>query len=222
LLQRHRAEITALNDRLMKAQEEERTRIAGELHDSVLQQLTTANLNLGALKRKVARGVDTSSDFLAIEDELMQVGTDIRQLSHELHPAALNDAGLPKALANYCAEFTSTRGIPISCDADPEVKRLSQGTALALYRIAQEALGNVAKHARAKHAHVRLLRAEDKVRLTVSDDGVGFDPARNGNGFGVGLVNMRERVRQLSGNLEVESEVGRGTTVRAEVPFRGA
>jgi len=163
----------------MKAQEEERTRIAAELHDSVIQQLTTANLSLGVVKHKVARGADANGELSGLEEQLIRIGTDIRQLSHELHPAALNDAGLPQALANYCSEFSSTRGIPISCDADANVKGLSLGTALALYRITQEALGNVAKHAKAKAVEVRLARDDGKVRLTVSDDGVGFNPARS-------------------------------------------
>ena len=102
------------------------------------------------------------------------------------------------------------------------MKGLSLGTALALYRITQEALGNVAKHAKAKAVEVRLARADGKVRLTVSDDGVGFNPARNRDSSGVGLVNMRERVRQMGGKLELESEPGQGTTIRAEVPFHPA
>jgi two-component system NarL family sensor kinase len=216
VLERRQREITALNDRLMKAQEEERTRIAGELHDSVLQQLTTVNLNVGMVKRKVRRGADADADIEGIEEQLIQLGTEIRQLSHVLHPAALNEKGLPKALANYCAVFSATRGIPVGCAAK-DVDRLSQGTALALYRIAQEALGNVAKHAKAKAVRVQLDRAGDKVRLTVSDDGVGF--VFDGNGAGVGLVNMRERVQQLGGRLELTGEPGRGTTIRAEVPF---
>ena len=92
--------------------------------------------------------------------------------------------------------------------------------AAALYRIAQEALGNVAKHARAKEVSVRLIRADGMVRLTVSDSGVGFVPRSAGDSGGVGLVNMRERVRQLKGTFELESEPGHGATIRAEVPFR--
>jgi signal transduction histidine kinase len=219
LLEGHQREITALNEQLMKAQEEERTRIAGELHDGVLQQLTSAALNLGTVKYQAPRDSPIKAEIAAVQGELEQIGTDIRQISHELHPAALSEAGLPKALANYCAEFSATRGIMVTCAAD-DVDQLSHGTALALYRIAQEALGNVAKHAKARAARVRLERAGDEVRLTVSDDGLGF--VRGGNGAGVGLVNMRERVRQLGGKFQLESEPGRGTTIRAEVPFRRA
>ena len=221
-MEQHQAEITALNERLMKAQEEERTRIAGELHDGVLQQLTTVALNLGAVKYQVPPGSPAKTEIDGVQDKLIEIGTGIRQLSHDLHPASLHEAGLPNALSSYCGEFSKTRGIPVSCEADSEVKELSPGAALALYRIAQEALGNVAKHSKAKQVRVRLMRADGVVRLTVSDDGIGFVPGRGGDSGGVGLVNMRERVRQLDGTLELESEPGRGTIVRAEVPFRPA
>jgi signal transduction histidine kinase/ligand-binding sensor domain-containing protein len=220
LLERHQAEITALNERLMKAQEEERTRIAGELHDGVLQQLTTLTLNFGALKYQVPPGSQAKSNIAGLQDSLIQLGTDVRQLSHDLHPAALHEAGLPNALSSYCEEFSKTRGIAVSCEADQDLKELSPGAALALYRIAQEALGNVAKHSKAKQVQVRLVRTNGVVRLTVSDDGVGFVPGRAGDSGGVGLVNMRERLRQLTGTLELESQPGRGATISAEVPFR--
>src|SRR5262249_19587879 len=219
LLERHQTEITMLNERLMKAQEEERTRIAGELHDGVLQQLTTVALNLGAAKHQVPPDSPAKSEIAAAQKKLMQIGTDIRQLSHELHPAALNEAGLPDALSSYCGEFSKTRGIPVSCEVALDVRELSPGTALALYRVAQEALGNVAKHSKAKRVDVRLVRFDSRVRLTVSDDGVGFVAGQAGDSGGVGLLNMRERLRQLNGTLDLESEPGRGTTVRAEVPF---
>jgi signal transduction histidine kinase len=141
-------------------------------------------------------------------------------LSHELHPAALQEAGLPSALSSYCEEFSHTRGIPIDYQADESVEELSPGAAPCIYRIAQEALGNVAKHSKAKQANVRLTRSDNRVCLVVSDDGVGFNRDGSGKAGGLGLVNMRERVRQLNGTFEFESEPGRGTTVKAEVPFR--
>ena len=157
-----------------------------------------------------------------MEKDLIQVGAEIRQLSHELHPAVLQEAGLPAALSSYCEEFGKLRGIPIAYQADESVEELSPGAALCLYRIAQEALGNVAKHAQAKQVQVRLTRSDSRVCLVVSDDGVGFNPDRSGKAGGLGLINMRERVRQLNGTFEFESEPGRGTTVKAEVPFRPA
>lgn len=222
LLERHQTEISALNDRLMKAQEDERTRIAGELHDGVLQQLTSITLMLGAVKSEVPPDSEASKEIRGLQQRLIAAGKDIRQLSHELHPVVLQEGGLANALSTYCEEFGKTRGIPVSCETDASAKELSPGAALVLYRIAQEALGNVAKHSRAKHVQVQLTRSNSRVRLTVSDDGVGCAPDQAGKAGGLGLVNMRERVHHLNGTFEFESEPGRGTTVTAEVPFRPA
>jgi PAS domain S-box-containing protein len=219
---RHQAQITALNERLMQAQEEERTRIAGELHDGVLQQITSVSLLLGAVRYEAPPDSEVNKEIGGLQRRLIQVGTDIRRLSHELHPAVLQEGGLPDALSAYCEEFSKTRGIPVTCEADESAKELSRGAGLVLYRIAQEALGNVAKHAQAKHVQVRLKRSSGRVRLTVSDDGVGCAPDQAREVGGLGLVNMRERVRQLKGAFEFRSEPGRGTTVTAEVPFRPA
>ena len=157
-----------------------------------------------------------------VQDIVVEMGNDVRHLSHELHPGLLKEAGLPEALCSYCDEFSATRGIPVTCEADSAVKELSPGSALALYRIAQEALGNAAKHSKAKQVRVRLLRAGAVVRLIVSDDGVGFVLGHAGDSGGVGLVNMRERVRYLNGTFVLDTQPGRGTTIRAEVPFRPA
>jgi signal transduction histidine kinase len=134
----------------------------------------------------------------------------------------LKDAGLPEALRGYCAEFSRVRNIPVSCHADDSVQDLSRGAALALYRIAQEALGNAVAHGAARHIDVRLTRSNGRVTLTVSDDGRGFDPHRIGASGGLGLINMRERARQLNGTFELDSGPGRGTTVRVTIPFRPA
>jgi signal transduction histidine kinase len=157
-----------------------------------------------------------------VQKKLIEVGTEVRQLSHELHPPVLQESGLPEALSAYCQEFSKVHGIPVSCEADAAVAELSPGAALCIYRIVQEALGNVAKHSKANKVEVRLTRADGRVCLSVSDDGVGFASNRPAESGGLGLINMRERVRQLDGTLELESEPGRGTTVRAQVPFRPA
>ena len=111
---------------------------------------------------------------------------------------------------------------PFRISADQNVDELSPGAALCLYRIAQEALGNVAKHANARQVEVRLTRSNGTVCLLVSDDGAGFDSSRSETSGGLGLINMRERVRQLNGTFEFESKPGHGTRVKAEVPFRPA
>jgi signal transduction histidine kinase/ligand-binding sensor domain-containing protein len=222
ILERHQAEIGALNERLMKAQEEERIRIAGELHDGVLQQISSLSLQLGTATILLPPDSEPKARVKAVQKKLIEVGTGIRQLSHELHPALLQEAGLPAALSSYCEEFSKLRGIPIAYQADESVEELSPGAALCIYRIAQEALGNVAKHAQAKQVEVRLTRSDSRVCLMVSDDGVGFNRDGIGKSGGLGLINMRERVAQLKGTFEFESKPGQGTTVKAEVPFRPA
>ena len=222
LLERHEGEISALNERLMKAQEEERIRIAGELHDGVLQRITSLTLELATATLELPPDSQPKAEVREVEKKLIEVGTEIRQLSHELHPAVLQEAGLPAALSSYCEEFSRLRGIPIAYQADESVEELSPGAALCIYRIAQEALGNVAKHAKAKQVEVRLTRSDGRVCLVVADDGVGFNPDGSGKSGGLGLINMRERVRQLNGTFEFDSKPGHGTTVKAEVPFRPA
>ena len=219
VVERHSAEISAFNERLMKAQELERTRIAGELHDSVMQQITALSLVLGTAKRKMPADSEARDMVVEVQRKLIDVGTEVRELSHDLYPPMLKQAGLAEVLRGYCDAFSHSRGIAASCDVDESVADLSPGTALALYRIAQEALGNAAKHAAPTRVDVRLLRIGGDVALTVADDGRGCEPGEAADG-GLGLVNMRERARQLGGTFELDSRPGRGTTVRIVVPFR--
>jgi signal transduction histidine kinase len=219
MVEKHEREITALNERLMKAQEQERIRIAGELHDGVMQEMLAVTMMLGTAKRRIPDESDARATIDKIQEKMIRVGTDLRQLSHDLHPPALQEAGLPQAVRTYCEQFSESAGIPVACEADDSVRELSRGAALALFRIVQEALGNAAKHAKAKHIMVRLSRAADEVSLAVSDDGAGFDASSAASG-GLGLIMMRERASQLNGKFEFESAPGRGTTINVTIPFR--
>ena len=218
-LEQHHAEIRSLNEQLIKVQEAERIRIAGELHDGVLQQITSLTLRLGKVKRQVPADSEAKAAVSGLQQQLITIGTDIRHLSHELHPALLQEAGLPAALSAYCEEFSNVRGLLVLCETDESVNKLSPGAALCLYRIAQEALGNAAKHSEAKKVEVRLTRSNGRVWLSVSDDGFGCIPDQVGKSGGLGLINMRERVLQLDGTFEFESEPGQGTRVSVTVPF---
>ena len=220
VVRKHEREISALNERLMKAQEQERIRIAGELHDGVMQEMLAVTMLLGTAKRRLPEDSQAKVTIEKAQEKLVQAGTDLRQLSHDLHPPLLQDVGLPKAVLAYCEQFSALSNIPLSCDAADDVRDLSRGAALALFRIVQEALGNAAKHASAKRISVRLWRADNMVSLTVSDDGVGLDASRFANGGGLGMVMMRERASQLDGWFEFESAPGRGTTIRVVIPFR--
>ena len=220
IVEKHEREISALNERLMKAQEQERIRIAGELHDGVMQEMLAVTMMLGTAKRRIPNESDARATIDKIQEKMIRVGTDIRQLSHDLHPPALQEAGLPQAVRTYCEQFSESAGIPVACEADDGVRDLSRGAALALFRIVQEALGNAAKHAQAKQMTVRLTRSADVVSLTVSDDGRGFDSSSLATAGGMGLITMRERASQLNGKFEFESAPGRGTTISVVIPFR--
>lgn len=220
VVEQHQREITALNERMMKAQEQERIRIAGELHDGVMQEMLAVTMMLGTAKRRVADDSDVQATIDKAQQKVIRVGMDLRQLSHDLHPPVLQQAGLPQAVQSYCEQFSTASGIPVSCIADEGASDLSRGTALAIFRILQEALGNAAKHSQATRITVSLTRAEDMVSLTVSDDGTGFDPGRIGTSGGLGLIMMRERATQLNGKFQFESTPGRGTTIKVAIPFR--
>jgi signal transduction histidine kinase/ligand-binding sensor domain-containing protein len=220
IVEKHEREISALNERLMKAQEQERIRIAGELHDGVMQEMLAVTMMLGTAKRRIPNESEARATIDKIQEKMIRVGTDIRQMSHDLHPPALQEAGLPQAVRTYCDEFSESAGIPVACEADDSVRELSRGAGLALFRIVQEALGNAAKHAQARQMTVRLTRSADVVSLTVSDDGRGFDSSSLATPSGMGLITMRERASQLNGKFEFESAPGRGTTISVVIPFR--
>jgi len=186
VLEQHQGEIRALNEQLIKGQEAERMRIAGELHDSILQQITSLNIRLGIVKELVPPDSRAKETIGGLEKELIKIGNDVRQITHELHPAVLQDAGLAAALSAYCEEFSKVRGLPVSCETDESVKELSAAAALCIYRIAQEALGNAAKYSAAQRVEVRLARSDGRVCLSVSDDGAGCALNRSENREGWG------------------------------------
>src|SRR5262249_16693646 len=209
VVERHEREISALNERLMKAQEQERFASAGELHDGGMQQMLALTMMLGTAKRKIAsHAADAEASIDKIQLKVIQAGTDIRQLSHGLHPPLLQEEGLPGALRAYCDQFGTASGIAIDCTLDESARDLSRGAALALFRITQEAIGNAVKHAKAKHIDIHLARTNGSIALTVTDDGVGFDRSRLSTSGGLGLVMMRERAAQLNGTFEFDSAPG--------------
>jgi signal transduction histidine kinase len=214
-----------LAGRLITAQEAERSRIARELHDDVNQQVAAIAIALSALKRRLPEGCGLDGDLADVQRRAVEVAEDIRSLSHEFHPGVLRHAGLVAALQAHCGEFRARHHLPVSFRADADVEPLSADVSLCLYRVSQEALANVVRHAEARHADVSLSLAEagSAVELTVSDDGRGFDPARedgaDGTDGGLGLISLDERVRLAGGELEISSAPGRGTTLRVRVPY---
>ncbi|UCH34558.1 MAG: HAMP domain-containing protein [Armatimonadota bacterium] len=212
------------SSRVARAQEEERELIARELHDGLGQALTAIKLDLAAAARAVSPEAEATREHLLKAQRLADEGIDeLRRLAFDLRPAALDNLGLVAALESYARGFKD-RGVTVAVEADAFEPRLPFEVETALYRICQEALTNISKHAQASHAVVRLRREPDTVRLTVTDDGVGFDTAAvtrsDGTLKGIGLLSMERRAEELGGTFRIESAPGRGTTVYVTVPRR--
>jgi len=211
---------TDLLGRLVFAQEDERRRIAREMHDQFGEQLTALGLRIRMLKEACAGQADFSAQVEALERVAQQLDRDVDHLVWELRPTALDDLGLRAALANYVQDW-STR-VSVSAElhtAGLADDRLASEIETTLYRIAQEALNNIAKHAKAEHVEIILERRSDHVSLIVEDDGVGFDPGGEDTaGRGFGLLGMQERAALVGATLHIESAVGEGTTILVRMP----
>ncbi len=204
--------------RMVTAQELERRRLARELHDETGQALTSVLLGLKAVEEA---GNEEALRSAAAELRELVVGTlqDVRRLAVELRPKALDDFGLVPALERLAQSFTEQTGIAVDVESRLPVERLPGDAETALYRVVQEALTNVVKHAGARRISILVTARDDAVAAVIEDDGQGFDPASTRE-EGVGLVGMRERMTLLGGRLEIESRPGFGTTILAEVPVR--
>jgi two-component system, NarL family, sensor histidine kinase UhpB len=205
---------TELLAKLVFAQEDERRRIAREMHDQFGEQLTALALSIGALKHACADQPDLSAKVDALDRVAKQLDQDVDQLVWQLRPTALDDLGLRAALGNYIQDWSRRSNIPAQLHTSGLLDdRLAPDVESALYRIAQEALTNVAKHARAGNVEVILERRQDHVLLIVEDDGVGFEGSAGESGQGFGLMGMHERAALVGASLQIESTPGQGTTI---------
>jgi PAS domain S-box-containing protein len=218
LSERKRAEAertrTELLAQLIFAQEDERRRIAREMHDQFGEQLTTLSHRIAAMKEACQPHPELADNVQALERVAEQIDRDVDYLVWELRPTALDDLGLQAALSNYVREWSARVNVAAELHASGLSERLPSEIETTLYRIAQEAMTNVARHARATRVDVLLQRQQDHVILVVEDDGVGFEPGeapRATHGFG--LKGMRERASLVGATIEIESAPGRGTTI---------
>ena len=221
--ERKRAEndLRNLNQRLVRAHEEERALLARELHDDVTQRLAVLAIDVGRIELASA-GAEQAESLKAVREGLARLSEDIHSLAYQLHPAILDELGLAEALRTECERAGLRSHVELSVEIDPLPTVVERDTALCLYRVAQEALNNTVRHACARTANVVLRKAHDGLMLAVSDDGAGFDPALAREGGSIGLASMRERVRLVNGTLDIASSPGRGTTITAWVPLEGA
>jgi signal transduction histidine kinase len=208
-----------LSSQLLTAQEEERRSIARELHDEVGQVLTAIKVELATAQRQIQASGGDAEALTPVRQIADGALSTVRDLSHLLHPAMLDDLGLPAAIEWYAKGFERRHGVQIELLQERMEDRLTAGTEAAVYRIVQEALTNVAKHAQATRCRIYLQRLPHTLLVTIEDDGVGFDPATvGGPGRGLGLISIRERVTRAQGELRLESTPGKGTRLTVELP----
>jgi PAS domain S-box-containing protein len=214
-----REQLQVLSRRLLRAQEDERRRLAGELHDEIGQILTAVSLSLELTKATVGEAdCGHLDESMAVVDRAIE---QVRTMSLNLRPAMLDVLGLESALRWFVDRQVRTTGIAIDLVSSLG-ERVSQELETACFRIVQESLTNVVRHAHAQHVRIELTRAGDELLLSLQDDGAGFDATaarqRATTGGSLGLLGMEERTRLLGGSFEIDSAIGRGTTVRVRLP----
>jgi PAS domain S-box-containing protein len=205
--------LSTVGQKLIEAHEEERTRIARELHDDISQRLALLSGELASLKRGRA--------VLAAEvgNQVADLASDIQALSHRLHPPKLEYLGLAAAAAGFCRELPERHRVEIDFHSENIPKELPREISLCLFRVLQEALQNAIKHSGSRQFQVSLRGGANEVELTVHDSGVGFEPEEALRGRGLGLTSMQERLKLVDGQLSINSKPQSGTTIQARVPF---
>ncbi len=221
-LDRSKLELRALAARLISAQEDERRRLARDLHDDLGQELAVLQIQLEVALQN-AEGI--SDQFLSALEAAVRrcqaLSDRVRDLSHALHPSILADLGLADALQNLVESFRQTQSTVVQLSVDAPLRDLPLAITMAVYRVTQEALRNASKHAAGAAVNVVLSRSHDALYLEISDDGPGFDPAQARARQGLGLISMQERMHQVGGTLKVRSMPGSGTTIVASIPLAG-
>lgn len=215
-----RSRLQELAGFLQTVREEERTAIARELHDELGQALTALRIDLGWLKRQCSPLGSTvttrASDAHALVERTIDA---LRRIAEGLRPGMLDVLGLAAALEHLCSQFTERTGITCQLKLEPEEFDLDAGPAITVFRLIQEALTNVARHAKASQTEIEVREAEDNIHIDIRDNGIGLNPAQSKQGFG--LLGMRERVSMLGGRIEIASGASQGVHIVATLPRHG-
>jgi PAS domain S-box-containing protein len=209
--------LSALNHKLIVSQEKERSRIGRELHDDIGQRLVAMTAELELLRQDPDLHNKVDSRLAELREQTSEIVSDIQSLSHELHSSKLEYLGLAVAMKSFCREFGEHQQMEIDFQSHDLPSTVSPDISLSLFRVLQEALHNSTKHSGVKHVEVRLRGSEKQVDLTVRDWGEGFDLEAARESSGLGLISMQERLKLVDGQLSIESERGRGTTIHAQV-----
>ena len=213
-------QVRTLAGRLINAQETERRRISRELHDDLNQRVATLAVAISRLKRRLTTQPEIISDLNQLYNQTNDLGNEIRQLSHQLHPVTLEHLGLAGALRGYVDEFERETGIPTSFSVQIKREKIPFEISVCLYRIAREALRNIAKHSQAQSASIVLEEDNQALKMTIVDSGIGFDVETARRASGLGLLSAEERLNLLQGTLQVVSTSTKGTKLIASIPLR--
>lgn len=221
MLEHQREELRSLAAQLITVQEEERRRVSRELHDDLNQRLAMLAVEVEAL----AQNIPPSPELLvhqlrALQKKVAEVSDEVRRLAYQLHPSILDHLGLAVALRSYAEDMSRRGEVRVAFTHGPLPPCIPQDIASCLYRVAQESLRNVVRHAQADRVAIKLATAGRDLTLSIKDNGKGFDPAERQEGrWGLGIVSMRERIRLVNGTLAVESRPGQGVRIVARVPL---
>jgi PAS domain S-box-containing protein len=209
-----------VSGRLIAAQEEERARLARELHDGLSQDLALEAVELELMgQRPPTTAGEITRRMQELSAQLKKLSSEVHRIAHDLHPAKLTQLGLAAAIAELCQTGSSAHHLPIAFDHNPVPRTLPPGVVLGLYRVAQESIQNALRHSAASSIRVELVMEADEIRLSVADDGRGFNVESQQVAGKLGLVSMRERVRLVHGRIDIESSPGAGTRIRVSTPL---
>ena len=218
-LLKSREDFRHLAGKLLSVQEAERRRLAREMHDDLTQRLAVLAIDIGKMELKFQDSEDPVLETLrSIRERLVNLSGDVHAISRQLHPSILEDLGLADAIKSECNSFTKREGIAVDYRTETMPPGISADVAICIYRIVQEGLRNVAKHADTTQLQVSLTGKDDSIHLMIKDQGAGFDLKEMEKKLGLGLVSMQERVRLIQGNISIESRPGKGTVINVRTP----
>ena len=213
-------ELSELSGRLIHAQEEERARIARELHDDLGQRMALLQINVERLKQDTAElSSKPRHELNNIAELTSECSSELHDISRQLHPSRLDTLGLVTTLRSFCKEFSLQHNLRVQFVHQEVPERVPKDISLCLFRVVQEALRNVVKHSGAAEVRVELTRHDEQIDLCISDAGAGFDTGFAKADVGLALISMRERLRLVGGHLSIESEVSHGTRIRTRIPL---
>ena len=209
-------DLRALTARLVELQELGMKELARELHDDLSQNLAALGMEIETLLLPSAQ----PSRALSVWRRVTKLARDVHAMSQRLHPTILDDLGLKEALLEQCWAFSERTGIPVQFESAGESTRPAADVSLCFYRVAQEGLHNIAKHAGATNVHLTLFSSEEQCTLRIEDNGQGFDPSKARGKNALGLISMRERARLVNGNFTIRSEYGKGSMLEVSVALK--